>query len=164
MAINKVVYGNTTLLDLTNDTVASEKMLQGVTAHAANGSAISGTIITKTSSTLSASGSIVTVPSGYYAAQATKAVASAAQATPTITVSTDGLITVTATQAAGYVAAGSKSATKQLNTQAAATIAPNETEQTAVAANKYTLGVIKVGAIPSTYVGSGVPAWQGGSY
>ena len=50
MAISKVVYGNTTLIDLTGDTVASEKMLQGTTAHASNGDAVTGTIITKTSS------------------------------------------------------------------------------------------------------------------
>lgn len=140
MAVSKVVYGNTTLIDLTSDTVASEKMLQGTTAHAANGSAVTGSIITKTSSALSASGSIVTVPSGYYAAQATKAVASATQATPTITVSTAGLITATATQAAGYVAAGSKSATKQLTTKAAATYTPGTANQT-IASGQYLTGV-----------------------
>lgn len=47
MAINKVVYGNTTLLDLTNDTVASEKMLQDTTAHGADGSAITGSIVNR---------------------------------------------------------------------------------------------------------------------
>lgn len=115
-------------------------MLQGITAHAANGSAISGTIITKTSSALSASGSIVTVPSGYYAVQATKAVASVTQATPTITVSTAGLITATATQTAGYVVAGSKSATKQLTTKAAATYTPGTANQT-IASGQYLTGV-----------------------
>ena len=140
MAINKVVYGNTTLIDLTGDTVASEKMLQGTTAHASNGDAVTGTIITKTSSALSASGSIVTVPSGYYASQATKAVASVVQATPTITVSAAGLITATTTQSAGYVAAGSKSATKQLTAKAAATYTPNTKNQT-IASGQYLKGV-----------------------
>jgi hypothetical protein len=37
MAINKVVYGNSPLIDLTNDTVNSEKLKIGATAHAANG-------------------------------------------------------------------------------------------------------------------------------
>ena len=41
------------------------------------------------------------------------------QATPTITVSSSGLITASATQTAGYVNAGTKSATKQLTTQSA---------------------------------------------
>ena len=39
---------------------------------------------------------------------------SATQATPSIAVDANGLITATATQGAGYVAAGTKSATKQL--------------------------------------------------
>ena len=56
---------------------------------------------------------------------------------------------------AGTVTA-SGSNTSQLSTQAGTTIIPTESEQTAVTANKYTLGVVKVGAIPSDYVGSGI--------
>lgn len=44
MANNKVVLGNETLIDLTGDTVASNKMLTGTTAHDASGTAISGSI------------------------------------------------------------------------------------------------------------------------
>ena len=51
MAINKVVYGGTTLVDLTGDTVASNKMLQGATAHGADGSVISGIIPSKSTQT-----------------------------------------------------------------------------------------------------------------
>ena len=43
-----------------------------------------------------------------------------------------------------------------LTTQAGTTITPTETEQTAVAADRYTTGVVLVGAISSTYVGSGI--------
>ena len=50
----------------------------------------------------------------------------ATQATPGITVSSGGLITASATQSAGYVAAGTKSATKQLTTQSAKTITPSK--------------------------------------
>ena len=39
------------------------------------------------------------------------AMPTATQATPTVTINSSGLITATATQTAGYVAAGSKSAT-----------------------------------------------------
>lgn len=74
------------------------------------------------------------------------------QATPSITVSSSGLITASATQSAGLVAAGTKSATKQLTTQAAKTITPSTSSQTAVAKNVYTTGAVTVGAIPSTYV------------
>ena len=74
------------------------------------------------------------------------------QATPTITVSSSGLITAKSTQSAGYVAAGTKSTTQQLTKQAAKTITPNKEVQTAVAAGCYTTGEVKVAAIPDTYV------------
>lgn len=80
------------------------------------------------------------------------AMPTATQATPSVTVNSSGLITATATQTAGYVAAGSKSGTKQLTTQAAKTITPSTSSQTAVAKNVYTTGAVTVGAIPSTYV------------
>lgn len=43
MAINKVVYGNNTLIDLTADTVTADKILKGYKAHAASGEQITGT-------------------------------------------------------------------------------------------------------------------------
>lgn len=45
MAVNKVVYGTTVLVDLTGDTVNADGLLQGLTAHGANGEAIAGTLI-----------------------------------------------------------------------------------------------------------------------
>lgn len=42
MAISKVVYGGDTLIDLTADTVKSDKLLKGYTAHGANGELITG--------------------------------------------------------------------------------------------------------------------------
>lgn len=68
----------------------------------------------------------------------------AEQATPSISVSSAGLITASATQTAGYVAAGTKSATKQLTVQAAKTITPTTSDQTAVAKNRYTTGAVTV--------------------
>jgi hypothetical protein len=44
----------------------------------------------------------------------------------------------------------------QLSTQSSATITPSESEQTAVAAQKFTTGVVKVAAISSNYVGTGI--------
>lgn len=76
-----------------------------------------------------------------------EAMPTAAQATPIITVSSSGLITAKANQAAGYVSAGSKSATKQLTTKGATTITPTDTEQTAVPAGTYVTGDIKVAAV-----------------
>lgn len=42
MAVNKVEYGDTTLIDLTSDTVTKETLLVGATAHTASGENVSG--------------------------------------------------------------------------------------------------------------------------
>ena len=42
MAINKVVYGDQVLIDLTGDTVTADKLLKGFTAHGKDGSPIEG--------------------------------------------------------------------------------------------------------------------------
>ena len=42
MAISKVVYGGTTLIDLTADTITADKLLTGVTAHGKDGEPITG--------------------------------------------------------------------------------------------------------------------------
>lgn len=44
MAVNKVVYGTTVLVDLTKDTVTPDKLLKGATAHDASGEPITGTM------------------------------------------------------------------------------------------------------------------------
>ena len=45
MAVNKVIYGGDTVIDLTNDTLESgEQLIKGVTAHAKDGSIITGTL------------------------------------------------------------------------------------------------------------------------
>ena len=110
-----------------------------------------------TNPTVTASGKTVTIPSGYYNIQTTKDVSTATQAVPAISVSNGGVVTVTATQTAGYVSAGTTSSTYNLSTQAAATITPSETSQTAVAQGKYTTGAVTVAAISSDYVGSNIP-------
>lgn len=46
MAVNKVVYGGETLIDLTSDTVTPETLAEGVTAHDAAGNLIIGTMST----------------------------------------------------------------------------------------------------------------------
>lgn len=47
MSVNKVVYGGKTLIDLSSDTVASDKLFNGYTAHDKAGNAIVGTLVTK---------------------------------------------------------------------------------------------------------------------
>ncbi len=72
------------------------------------------------------------------------AMPTATQATPSISVSSAGKITATSTQSAGYVTAGTKTATKNLTTQAAKTVTPTTSNQTAVASGRYTTGAVTV--------------------
>lgn len=57
MAVNKVIYGTTVLVDLTQDTVTADKLLQGYTAHDKSGALITGTA--------SATGSVIQDQDGY---------------------------------------------------------------------------------------------------
>lgn len=43
MGVSKVVYGNTTIMDISGDTVTPATLMNGITAHKADGSAIVGT-------------------------------------------------------------------------------------------------------------------------
>lgn len=43
MAVNKVIYGNTTLIDLTQDDITAADLASGKTAHDASGAVITGT-------------------------------------------------------------------------------------------------------------------------
>lgn len=161
------------LASQTSGTAAANEILSGETAWV-NGNKVTGTIATKTSSNLTASGATITVPAGYYASQATKSISTGSAKTPattvtknpTISVDSSGKITatvsgtqsVTPSVTAGYVSSGtagtitvSGSATKQLTTQVAKTVTPTTSEQTAVTGGVYTTGEVKVAAIPSNY-------------
>lgn len=67
------------------------------------------------------------------------AIATATQSTPSISVSSSGLITASSTQSEGYVTAGTTSATKQLTTKSATTYTPSNTSQT-IASGTYLTG------------------------
>lgn len=47
MGVNKVIYDDSTLIDLTEDTVTPEDLVSGVTAHNASGDLIKGTLSIK---------------------------------------------------------------------------------------------------------------------
>jgi hypothetical protein len=83
----------------------------------------------------------ITADSGYDGlSQVTvSAMPTATQATPSISVNSSGLITASSTQTAGYVAAGTKSSTKQLTTKAATTYTPTTSNQT-IASGTYLTG------------------------
>lgn len=65
-------------------------------------------------------------------------------ATPSITVSSEGLITAQTSQNAGIVLSGTKSTTQQLATQSSKIVTPSTAQQTAVSSGKYTTGNIYV--------------------
>lgn len=59
-------------VDTSADTVAADKMLEGVTAHDASGTAITGTIPSKSESDVAVSGNALTAAAGYYPAAVNK--------------------------------------------------------------------------------------------
>ena len=146
----------TNTLTLTKTVSITPSVTAGyISAGTAGNSSVSLTANVTVNPTLTASGATVTVPAGYYSSQATKSVSTTTHPNPTVSVnSSTGLITASHTQTAGYVSAGTTTGTSQLSTQAAATITPTTSAQTAVAAGKYTLGAVTVAAIPANYVDS----------
>lgn len=63
---------------------------------------------------------------------------------PSISVSSSGLITASVSQNSGYVSSATKSATKQLTTQSGTTITPGTSQKTAVSSGRYTTGTVYV--------------------
>lgn len=91
-------------------------MMEGaVTVNAIPSNYVGSGITRRDSTDLSASGATVTVPSGYYSAQASKAVASGTEGTPTATkgtVSNHSIsVTPSVTNTAGYISGGTKNGT-----------------------------------------------------
>ena len=170
VVINSVTYQNVPEVDIpksgggtakfmdTSDATldGGGKLLDGVTAYA-NGTKYTGTIETKTSANLSASGATVTAPAGYYASSASKTVSSGSATAPasisgtsasvstgTNTLTLSKTISVTPSVTAGYVSSGtagnsSVSLTASVTTKAAATITPGTSNQT-IASGTYLTG------------------------
>lgn len=149
--------GTAKFMDTSDATLANGgEMLSGKTAYAGN-TKITGTIATKTSSDLTASGATVTAPAGYYASSASKSVAngsatapatisgtSASVSTGTNTLTLTKSVSVTPVVTAGYIASGtagnsSVSLTAPVTTKGAATITPSTTDQT-IATGTYLTG------------------------
>ena len=133
--------------------VAAGRYTTGAVTVAAISSTYVGSGIDRRDDTdLTVSGATVTVPAGYYADQETKSVATTTHPDPSVSINSSGLITATHTQGTGYVTGGTTTKTQQLTTQAAKTVTPTKSSQTAVASGVYTTGAITVAAIPSNYI------------
>lgn len=111
--------------------------------------------------TVNAAGSSVVAPStGYYGISAvdlTVPQGKISMQRPSMD-NASGEVRSRANVTAGYVATGGTytSSALILDKQAAATVSPTESEQIAVSQYRWTTGEIKVGAIPSDYVGSAI--------
>ena len=140
--------GNAVFVDTSDATLTDgSQMLNGVTSYA-NGTKITGSIPSKSSSDLTASGATVTVPAGNYTEQATKSVnsgsatapatisgTSASVSTGTNTLTLSKTVSVTPSVTAGYVASGtagnsSVSLTASVTTKGATTFTPGTSNQT----------------------------------
>lgn len=147
-----------TVLPAPDTAIAENQMLAGYQAYNNEGELLTGTMTNNAawSRTLDQTTTSVTIPAGYHSGTGTVSHTTVNIPDPTITVSAAGLITASGSWTRGFTTDNSYSKTQQLTTQAAKTVTPTESEQNAVAAGVYTTGIVKVGAISSTYVGSGV--------
>ena len=137
-------------------TPSSGKLLSKVTVNVPTGTA-------RDSSDLTVSGATVNVPAGLYSSAASKSVASGTAGTPTASKSavSNHSVTVTpsVTNTEGYITGGTKtgtgvkvSASELVSGNKA--ITPSETAQSGIDVTNFQTA--SVGAISSTYVGSGV--------
>lgn len=153
--------------DTTGATATASEVASGSTFFTSTGK-VTGTAIRRSSSDLTDSGATVTVPSGYYASQATKSVASGSVTAPSTisgtsaTVST-GTNTLTLTKTvsvtpnvttAGYISSGtagnsSVSLQASVTTQAAQTIHPSTSNQT-ISSGRYLTGNQTINAVTTT--------------
>lgn len=168
MAYSKVILNGTTLMDVTADTVESNRLLSAYTAHKNDGTSITGNIAAKTSSNLTVSGATVTAPAGYYASNASKSVASgiatspasisgssAAVSTGTNTLTLTKTVSVTPNVTAGYIGSGtagnsSVSLSASVTTKGTATITPTKSTQT-ISSGTYLTGNQTISPIPDAY-------------
>lgn len=120
---------------------------------------IDGTIPTKTSSNLTASGATVTVPAGYYAVKAEKSVSTASRANTTISVTADDTkdtLTITASnnQSTGYVTGANKTATTTITLTAngSSVTASDGSKSVSKSVSTATLATPQISVNPSTGV------------
>lgn len=145
-----LIHGNSKVPELQQKNVKSTTVQQEITPSEGydgfNKIIVSPIKLQEKTATPGTSEQIITPDSTYdgLSKVTVEAVKSVVQATPAITVATNGLITALATQSAGYVSAGTKSTTKQMTTQSGTTINPGTSRKLAVSSSRYTTGDIYV--------------------
>lgn len=144
MAINKIEFDSTILIDLTGDTVTRATLAQGIVAHDKSGNQIVGEFVTT-------NGSVSQDDDGYIVLNDGDG-----SGTP--------LVPLTVTQNGTYTApsnTGYTPVTVSVNTVPtlqSKTASPTESVQTIVADSGYDgLSSVEVGAIASDYIGTSVP-------
>lgn len=140
-AISKVVYGNTTLIDLTGDTITASDLAYGKTAHGADGELITGTS-TKDSDTQDATALEAEILSGK--------TAYARGAKLTGTMANRGAVTGTISTVAGTYTIQSG------YHDGSGSVAIDSTEQAKIIASNIKNGVEILG-VTGSYTGEGVP-------
>lgn len=114
--VNKVQLADgTSLIDISDTTATASDVANSKYIYMADGSKVQGSITSRFSSDLTASGATVTAPSGYYGSNATKTIASGTEGTPTATkgtVSSHSIsVTPSVTNSAGYISGGAHTGT-----------------------------------------------------
>ena len=74
MSVKKIEFDGKTLIDLTQDTVTTGSMLEGVKAHNSEGDIITGNIISRGAADVTVSGKSITTKAGYYSTDVKKSV------------------------------------------------------------------------------------------
>lgn len=141
MAISKVVFGNTTLIDLTSDTITASDLAYGVTAHGADGSAITGSS-TKDSDTTDATAAAGEILSGETAYVNKNKLTGTMPNRGAVTGTIDTVAGTYSIQAGYHDGSG--------------TVGIDSTEQAKIVASNIKDGVEILG-VTGTYTGEGVP-------
>lgn len=150
---NHIVYFGDTLIDLRSDTVTAETLLEGYTAHDASGAVITGTYV-PTSSAIT----VITTPDSH--GGVIKEIVAVDISNDTVTASAL-LQGYTAHDRQGNAITGTY-VPPSTNIQANKNVTPSESQQTITPDTGYdALAQVTVGAISSTYIGSGITRRSG---